>query len=161
MKIIPVSIVMFVKDITDEGLSVWAQERQGEGPYKGLLEFPGGKVEMDERPIDAAVREVMEEVGYIIEDPSKLNLFKLFSYTRENKTIVLNVFFMKTPDDFDDANGKWIHITKGQLSTHLKGKIPDVNHGFLDEFTLYIMLQKEKKLLDTIWKLSHSWPTFF
>lgn len=42
------------------------------GPYDGKLDLPGGTIEFCERPEDAMIREMMEEVGIKVES------FKLF-----------------------------------------------------------------------------------
>ena len=50
--------------IVDEGKVLVAQ-RSG-GPYDGLWEFPGGKVEPGESELSALVRECAEEIGVVI-----------------------------------------------------------------------------------------------
>ena len=54
------------------------------------LEFPGGKVENGEHPAEAAIREVKEETGGIVE-----NLYYLGQYIVEGKkeTITKNIYF--------------------------------------------------------------------
>ena len=37
--------------------------KKGNGPYKGLLDLPGGTIEFDESPKEALERELVEEVG--------------------------------------------------------------------------------------------------
>lgn len=37
--------------------------KKGNGPYKGLLDLPGGTIEFDESPKEALKRELVEEVG--------------------------------------------------------------------------------------------------
>lgn len=37
--------------------------KKGNGPYKGLLDLPGGTIEFDESPKETLERELVEEVG--------------------------------------------------------------------------------------------------
>ena len=48
--------------------------RRGEEPSKGLLAFPGGFVDYNENPMDAAIRELMEECGVNGFDPILIDL---------------------------------------------------------------------------------------
>lgn len=72
-------------------LLTWMQRRSSE-PFKGLWEFPGGKVEKGETPLQAAIREVREEVEVeLISEDLKLLTIK-HSHPKIDKVIVLNVF---------------------------------------------------------------------
>ncbi len=59
MRIVMVSALALV----DNHRRVLVQQRPGGGSMAGLWEFPGGKIEPDESPQDALVREVHEELG--------------------------------------------------------------------------------------------------
>lgn len=154
-KILQVAIVIFVKEVEGDKLKVWVQKRDDpEGPFNGLLEFPGGKIEVDEAPVAAARREVIEEVEISDEDFGQLVPFKIHQYENSEKLIVLNIFFGEGTPALEDAAGQWLTLNKETLSQPFKGQLPHVNHGFLDEFALYIMDKYQSGNLEKIWKLS-------
>ncbi len=53
--------------IDTDGRVLIAQRPPGK-PMAGLWEFPGGKVMPDERPEDALIRELKEELGIIVKE---------------------------------------------------------------------------------------------
>lgn len=57
--------------MVDEAGRVLMQQRLAGGAHGGLWEFPGGKLEDGEAPEQAAVRELHEELGVVI-DPADL-----------------------------------------------------------------------------------------
>ncbi|MEW9854019.1 (deoxy)nucleoside triphosphate pyrophosphohydrolase [Novosphingobium sp. M1R2S20] len=57
--------------LIDAAGQVLMQKRPAEAAHGGLWEFPGGKLEQGESPEAAAVREIAEELGVIL-DPSDL-----------------------------------------------------------------------------------------
>jgi 8-oxo-dGTP diphosphatase len=50
-----------------DGRVLIAQRPAGK-PMAGLWEFPGGKVQADERPEDALIRELREELGIVVNE---------------------------------------------------------------------------------------------
>lgn len=56
-----------ILDSLEAPTKVLAARRTGEAPLGGRWEFPGGKVESGEDPIDALHRELMEELGIRVE----------------------------------------------------------------------------------------------
>jgi mutator protein MutT len=130
MKLLPVSIVIFYRT-TSGTLEVWTQKREDDGIYHGLLEFPGGKIEINEEPLEAAVREVFEEVGITIA-PSEGKFMGIYPNYLSGRVILLNVFLF--PDQLSlQGKGEWLKINKGQLSEPFKGKIPLPNHQMIDD----------------------------
>ena len=54
--------------IDSDGRVLLAQRPPGK-PMEGLCEFPGGKVEADERPEETLIRELKEELNVIVSEP--------------------------------------------------------------------------------------------
>ena len=130
MKLIPVALAIFFENLPTE-LKVWVQVREDSGPYQGLLEFPGGGIEPHETPLQAAVREVEEEVGLKI-SPDDGKFMGLYSNPVQDKTILLYVFlFPKTP--LLDGRGQWLSLRQDELSQPFQGQIPGPNHQIMDE----------------------------
>jgi mutator protein MutT len=130
VKLIPVAIALFYR-VQHDILEVWTQIREDDGIYHGLLEFPGGKIEENETPLAAAVREVEEEVGIVI-PAAEGKLMGVYTNPLEGRTILLNVFLF--PDQASlKGRGEWLKIDKDQLSAPYKGKIPSPNHQIIDD----------------------------
>ncbi len=58
--------VVAVALVAQSGQVLMQQRRLG-GAHGGLWEFPGGKVEPDETPADALIREIAEELGIALD----------------------------------------------------------------------------------------------
>ena len=117
-----------------------------------MLEFPGGKIEASESPVDACRREVFEEVGVQLPTETKLLLFKYQDYSFAEKNICLHVFisnFKNLPDD----KGQWQTISYVEKSQPLLGKIPPINHVIIDDLAVYIEKEFHAQTLDLLWKI--------
>lgn len=145
-----VSIAIFIKEINEIGFKIWTQVRLEEGPLYGKLEFPGGKIELGETPIEACRREVLEEVGISIPRDKALSLFKYQDYSFGEKNICLHVFISNFSDLPDDG-GQWHEITYLGKSDFLKGRIPEINHVIIDELAVYINEQNDSGCIQNIW----------
>ena len=136
MKLVPVALSLFY-EMQGESLKVWVQTREDDGPYHGLLEFPGGGIEPGETPLQAAVREVEEEVGIVIQaEDGKF----MGTYHNEfpNKSILLYVFLFPHTSALKDK-GQWLTITQPELSSSFKGLIPPPNHKIIDDLFLALL----------------------
>jgi len=136
MKLVPVALTLF-HEMQGETLKVWVQTRVDDGPYHGLLEFPGGGIEAGETPLQAAVREVEEEVGIVIR-PEDGKFMGTYHNEFSTKSILLYVFlFPHTPALKD--KGQWLTITQPELSSSFKGLIPPPNHKIIDDLFLALL----------------------
>jgi mutator protein MutT len=126
-----VALALFYRQPAADCLEVWTQVRTDDGIFHGLLEFPGGGIEKGETPLEAAVREVEEEVGIKIE-ASLGKLMGVYPRVLTDKTILLNVFLF-TPTPQLDKKGAWLKIEREKLSAPYEGKIPYPNHQIIDD----------------------------
>lgn len=136
MRLVPVALALFHEKAGDS-LRIWVQTREDDGPYHGLLEFPGGGIEAGETPLQAAVREVEEEVGIQV-----LEQDGVFMGTYQNelpdKMILLYVFLFPNPHALE-GKGQWLTIKHPELSSGLKGLIPAPNHIIIDDLFLALI----------------------
>lgn len=150
-KNLTVSIAIFINEINERGFKIWTQVREEPGALYGKLEFPGGKIEIGETPKEACVREVHEEVGVLLTQEDQLELFKIQEYSFENRNICLYSFisnFSKLPE----SKGQWLEITYADLSAHLQGRIPAINHVIIDELTRYIQKLYTHGSIEVLWR---------
>lgn len=131
MRLIPVALALFYRTPYPETLEVWTQKREDDGIYHGLQEFPGGGIEMNESPLEAAVREVEEEVGIKV-DPLEGKFMGIYSNSFPGKTILLNVILFPDQPSLV-GKGEWLKIDKINLSALYKGQIPGPNHQMIDD----------------------------
>lgn len=145
-KNILVSIMVFLRQIDHEGFEIWTQKRLEEGPLFGKMEFPGGKIEAGESPLEAVIREVHEEVGFLIPAETAIKLFKMQIYTTETKNICLYVHYaqLNSPHLAEDG---WYKLNYVSKSDPLKGIIPEINHVFIDELAVYMKAEIDKGTL--------------
>ena len=89
-------------------------------PYIGKLNFPGGKLEAGETPIDAAYRELEEETGFGRDDVTPLAHLIDFAYYSTERLVefyVCRILTDKEPVQEEGGNELvWINITGTDFS---------------------------------------------
>ena len=86
----PVVLVVAVALIDDQRRVLLAQRPAGKS-MAGLWEFPGGKVEDDETPENALVRELHEELGITV-DAADLEPLAFASHTYDDFHLLMPLF---------------------------------------------------------------------
>ncbi len=75
--------------ITNENQSLLITRRSLNISHGGYWEFPGGKLEQDENPQEALIREINEEVGLTVKASKFLGEIK---HTYPSRTVTLSIF---------------------------------------------------------------------
>ena len=82
---------------------------RGYGPYKGMWEFPGGKIEPGESPEQALKREILEELDARIQVEG---LIKTIEYDYPDFHLSMDCFWCKLMDDHlvlrEALDAKWL-----------------------------------------------------
>ena len=106
--------------------------RKLESHLGGLLEFPGGKVEKNESPVDALRRELFEELKIEISDISQL-IQVPYCYT--DRKVLLDAYLINKytggiiANEVQDIQWEFIHSLDEE-------QFPAANHGVLKALTL-------------------------
>lgn len=89
-------------------------QRPADKKHPGLWEFPGGKIEKNEAPVDGLKRELIEELGL---DVHNCQIYELIYHCYDDGPVLLMVYRCQahttTVQHFDVADHAW--ITPGQL----------------------------------------------
>lgn len=100
-------------------VAVWQEGRfllvrRARPPAQGLYAFPGGRVEIGETAVEAAIREVFEETGLLVEDPV---LFSDILLAGPEATFELSVFLSRAASGMlragdDAAEAAWYELAE-------------------------------------------------
>lgn len=86
--------------------------QKGYGPYKGYYEFPGGKIEPNETPVSALIREMKEELEVDITD---IQFFDVFEYELDHVHYRIHAFFYQCKEEFvltEQLKIEWIPLSQ-------------------------------------------------
>lgn len=96
--------------VDSDGRVLIAQRPEGKS-MAGLWEFPGGKIEADERPEDALIRELKEELGIAVKEAC-LAPFTFASHTYGAFHLLMPLYVCRrwegTPQPHHHAALKWV-----------------------------------------------------
>jgi 8-oxo-dGTP diphosphatase len=88
-------------------------ERLCDGPFDGLWEFPGGKIDAAESPAAALRRELREELGIEV---TAIEPFMNLSHEYVDRTVDLEFFLVNSwdgdPDGLEGQGLRWVNISQ-------------------------------------------------
>ncbi|MBB4075123.1 8-oxo-dGTP diphosphatase [Anoxybacillus voinovskiensis] len=106
------------------------------------LEFPGGKIEARESPTQAAVREVLEETGGVVDELTYIGQYKV------GEALVKNIYFanikaLKPRQNYLETNGP---VLLTELPTNVR---EDSRFSFImkDEVLVYTLAEIKRRSL--------------
>ena len=106
----PLLLVVAVALVDADGRVLIAQRPEGRS-MAGLWEFPGGKIEADERPEDALISELREELGIAVKEAC-LAPFTFASHTYSAFHLLMPLYVCRrwdgNPQSRHHAALKWI-----------------------------------------------------
>ncbi len=106
----PLVLVVAAALVDSDGRVLIAQRPEGKS-MAGLWEFPGGKIEADERPEDALIRELKEEPGIAVKEAC-LAPFTFASHTYGAFHLLMPLYVCRrwegTPQPHHHAALKWV-----------------------------------------------------
>ena len=88
----PVLIAVAAGILTDPDGCILIAQRPPGGHAGGFWEFPGGKLQRDERPLQALERELREELGVTVEVATP---FMTYQYAYPERIVELHVFLVE------------------------------------------------------------------
>lgn len=133
---VSIAILMYQSQV----LVGWREAKQHQG---NKYEFPGGKVEVSETPLDACRRETLEEVGVEIKCCHPFDFIQ-----HEYEDIIVNLhFFSAAVDDhqLQDIQSSWAWYTRQQL---LELNFPSANKNMIERLYWQSMIKISDSIAD-------------
>lgn len=122
------SIAVAVAVITDEQQRILITQRPFHVPHGGCWEFPGGKLENNESPETALIREIKEEVNLDIQECKSLG--KIVHHYND-RTVELIVFHVNQYSGVALCNEGQLGMKWIKLSELNPDEFPEANHAII------------------------------
>jgi 8-oxo-dGTP diphosphatase len=131
MKRLMVSLGIVVKDMSSD-CHLWLQLRREDGPLDNHWEFPGGKIEPDETPHQALVREFLEECEADLSG-ARAHLLGIYPYDYEDRMVSLYSYIVDGKG-LTLKSGQWVKLDceSAQLAENMK--LMPANNQILADF---------------------------
>ena len=119
------SLVKVVVGILQQGHYFLVAERPAGKPYSGYWEFPGGKIEPQETPVQALQRELKEELNIIV---TKAHAWQTHQHSYPDKSVELHLWciqsFQGMPEPIEQQTLRWVRLHELSSLRILEGNLP-------------------------------------
>ncbi|MDF1677326.1 MAG: 8-oxo-dGTP diphosphatase MutT [Legionellaceae bacterium] len=136
MSIVDVSVAI----ITDTSKRFLVTRRAFDISHGGFWEMPGGKVEPNETPYDALVREIQEEVGLQVQSAELIGQIK---HTYPDKKVRLHVFQVLQYEGTASCNDGQLALQWASREVIDTLQFPEANTAILQLVEAYIPQQEK------------------
>mgnify|MGYP000111580770 CR=1 FL=1 len=114
--------------------------------FPNMYTFPGGVVEKDETPLNAAVRELEEETGYEIA-VDNLRQFEVITYISLNdkkpiQKLIFVCLYNNESEIVCNEGQEMVFLTRNEIVEALDSVVPDLRGKILDFFDTLEALTK-------------------
>lgn len=107
------------------GREVLLRPRAERGPLAGAWEFPGGKIEPGEEPLQAAIRELREETGLT---GGRWEALCVHAYDYPDRRVRLHAFVVRDPEGDARAQPAWTWVSWARLA---ELRLPEANDAIV------------------------------
>lgn len=108
-----------------DGNEVLISERLGDGPFHGMWEFPGGKIDDGEQAVDALSRELEEEIGVTVTESRH---FMSLSHDYPDRSVGIDFFLVdawdRQPEGLEGQRLRWVRIEHLESANLLPADLP-------------------------------------
>jgi mutator protein MutT len=137
-----VSVGILISSFSNKHLELYLQTRSEEGELDGLDEFPGGKLELGESPVNCLIREINEEIGIDVSETRKKQ-FQTITHTYPDRKVTIHFYII----DAKDISLSYTRIGFDNYHQFLH-KIPCANREVMENLKEYLC----SKNSEFLWK---------
>jgi 8-oxo-dGTP diphosphatase len=108
------------------GRKILVRPRDERGPLAGTWEFPGGKIEPGEHPLEAAIREMREETGLT---GGAWEPLCVHAHDYADRRVRLHAFVVRDPEGEPSADPAWTWVPWACLA---ELRLPEANAAIVE-----------------------------
>jgi len=128
-------------------------KRTGTDHLNDVWEFPGGKIELGELPVEAACREFSEEVGVPMTS-EQLEIFNVYPFIYTERTVSLFTYLcLSNSINIECGKLEKISLQFNSEESLLSFPLPEANIKIIADLKKYIKRHKSEGTWETLWEM--------